>query len=517
MNDKLTRRQFVKRVGVGMTGLAAAGRLFAAESGRQVPLAAGKRPNIVWIYCDELRTDALGCYGHPSLKLHTPNLDRLAQQGVRFDNHFCASPVCASSRVCSLSGLYPEDTGAYNNETAWSRFRLPKPVETFPPVFAQKGYRTATFGKLHVARGMYPGQTPGHDIFQHHDGTGGGMGFWKPLGEKRLGMTRDSHGGIFPDDVPYPPEQVVSHALKWMEQVTDHPYLVRISLLQPHTPVLPPARFMKLYEGQDPGLPGPVPSSMSLFERRVAQVHGLDRLDPSQFLTARLYYYALVAWVDSQVGRVLEAIERAGRRNSTIVVFGADHGNPLGDSGAFEKHTFTPTVHRVPLLFSWPGTLPAGTLRNDLSDSLDFARSLCGLAGIAVPPVFKGRNLFADPAPEAIYSTIGYGEIDSRLGPNAGRGDWYGGRGWPRRSCMRTTRYRLDKNMRIDGHPADRKDEDVFLADVVADPREMTNLAGDPTHADVVKRPSAMLNEHAKGAVEIPHEYLLRPGKSAKS
>jgi len=240
-------------------------------------------------------------------------------------------------------------------------------------------------------------------------------------------------------------------------------------------------------------------------------------MDPGQLRTARLHYYALVAWVDSQVGRVLEAIERAGRRDSTIVVFGADHGNPLGDTGAFEKHTFTPTVHRVPLLFSWPGTMVAGTVRNDLSDSLDFARSLCGLAGLAVPPALKGRNLFADPAPEAIYSTIGYGEIDSRMGPNGGRRDWSGGRGWPRRSCVRTARYRLDKNMRIDGHPADPRDEDIFLADVAADPREMTNLAGRPDHADVMKRLSAMLSEHAKGAVEVAHEHLLRTGKPAKS
>lgn len=505
----MRRRDFI-----AMTGM-------AALAGPHLSAAAAKRPNVVWIYCDELRTDALGCYGHPSLKLHTPNLDRLAQQGVRFTNHFCASPVCVSSRVCALSALYPEDTGVYNNEAAWPRFRLPKPVETFPPVFAQKGYRTATFGKLHVARGMYPGQTPGHDIFQHHDGTGGDMNFWRRLGETRVRMIRSPnggmHGGVFPDDVPYPPEQVVSHALKWMEQAADQPYLVRISLLQPHTPVLPPARFVRLYEDQDPGLPGPIPSTLSVFERRVAQVHGLDRMDPGQLRTARLHYYALVAWVDSQVGRVLEAIERAGRRDSTIVVFGADHGNPLGDTGAFEKHTFTPTVHRVPLLFSWPGTMAAGIVRNDLSDSLDFARSLCGLAGLAVPPALKGRNLFADPAPEAIYSTIGYGEIDSRMGPNGGRGDWSGGRGWPRRSCVRTARYRLDKNMRIDGHPADPGDEDIFLADVAADPREMTNLAGRPDHADVVKRLSAMLSEHAKGAVEVPHEYLLRTGKPAKS
>ena len=84
-----------------------------------------EKPDIIWIYCDELRTDALACYGHPRLQLRTPNLDRLASSGVRFTNNFCNAPVCVASRYCTLTGLYPEDTGVYNNEGAWSNFRCP--------------------------------------------------------------------------------------------------------------------------------------------------------------------------------------------------------------------------------------------------------------------------------------------------------------------------------------------------------------------------------------------------------
>ena len=144
--------------------------------------------DILWIYCDELRADALACYGHPLLKPHTPNLDRLAASGVRFTNNFCNSPVCVSSRVCILTGLYPEDTGVYNNEGAWKAFRLPRTFETFPRVFAMHGYKTANFGKIHVARGMYPGETPENDIFQHHNPEGGGMAIWQHLGEERVRM-----------------------------------------------------------------------------------------------------------------------------------------------------------------------------------------------------------------------------------------------------------------------------------------------------------------------------------------
>lgn len=513
----IRRRDFLKRVGAGSAALAVTRCLGGESAPAAGPSSARARPHMVWIYCDELRTDALGCYGHPTLKLHTPHIDRLAETGVRFTNHFCNSPVCVSSRVCTLSGLYPEDTGVYNNEAAWSNFRLPKPVETFPHVFSGRGYQTANFGKMHVARGMYPGETPGKDIFQHHNGQGGDMDFWSSVGEKGVQMIRapngGMNGGIFPDDKPYLPEKVADNALKWMASATS-PYLVRLSILQPHTPVLPPARFVRLYEGQDPGLPGKLPETLSAFERRVAAVHGVDRMDPEKLRAARLHYYAQVAWVDSQVGRVLDFLDQHGLAERTIVVFGADHGNPLGDTGAFEKHTFTPTVHRVPLLIRWPGTLPAGKVRDDLCDSLDVGRTLLTLAGEETPPPFKGRNLFSDPAPEALYATIGYGERDSRMGPNGGRGTWLGDHGWPRRSCVRTRRYRLDKNMRLDGRPVQPADEDTFLADVTADPREFTNLAADPQRAEEVRRLSALLDAHAQGAVEVPPECLARSRKT---
>jgi choline-sulfatase len=302
---------------------------------------------------------------------------------------------------------------------------------------------------------------------------------------------------------------VAANALEWMREAR-HPFLVRLSILQPHTPVLPPARFVQLYADRDPGLPEPLPDTLSAFERRVAQIHQLHRMPPEKLHAARLHYYAQVAWVDTQVGRVLDFLAESGREEGSIVLFGADHGNPIGDTWAFGKHTFTPTVHRVPQIVSWPGTLPTGQVREDICDSLDVARTLFGLAGIAVPASFKGRDLFADPAPEAVYATIGYGERDSKMGPNGGRGEWYGGRGWPRRSCVRTARYRLDKNMRLDGARPTEADEDIFLADVQADPSEFVDLASAPQYAPVVKELCAKLEAHAAGAVDVPHACLVR-------
>lgn len=507
----ISRREFLQAAGVGAAALGLPELTLAADP----PPASAKTaaPNIVWIFCDELRTDALGCYGHPRLKLHTPNLDRLAASGVRFTNQFCNSPVCVPSRVATLSGRYPEETGVYNNEAAWKNFCIPKLPVTFPQVFARHGYATANFGKIHVATGMYPGQTPGYEIFQKHDPDGGDMGYWSNLGKEKVQMIHSPNGGmqggIFPADVPYPPDKVVDNALAWMKKAAT-PWFVRLSILQPHTPVIPPAKFYDLYADQDPGLPDKPPATVSAFERRVAETHGLDRMDRELLRKARRDYYAQVAWVDSQAGRVLDFLEKNGQLANTVILFGADHGTPVGDTGAFEKHTFAPCVHRVPLIVSWPAKLKGSQIRDDISDSLDVGRTLMACAGIPVPDSFHGRDLFSSPPPAAIYATIGYGEHGSRMGPNGGRGKWFGERGWPRRSCVRTAKFRLDMNMKIDGKPVAPEDRDIFLADVQNDPHEQINLAADPRYADEVRRLCDLLEKHAQGAVEVPPECLKR-------
>ena len=109
-----------------------------------------KKPNILWIYCDELRTDALGCYGHDTIHPRTPHIDTLAENGTLFENCLCNSPVCVPSRVSTLTGCYPEDTGVYHNEGAWRGYQMPSKVITFPQVFTENGYVTANFGKWHV-------------------------------------------------------------------------------------------------------------------------------------------------------------------------------------------------------------------------------------------------------------------------------------------------------------------------------------------------------------------------------
>jgi choline-sulfatase len=180
----------------------------------------------------------------------------------------------------------------------------------------------------------------------------------------------------------------------------------------------------------------------------------------------------------------------------------------------YQKQVFAPQVHRVPMIIAWPGQIKGGQIREDINEGLDLPRTLFTLADILSPEQFKGRDIIHEKPPEAVYSTIGYGFDFSRQFPNIAVGSFTGGQGWPRRACIRTQNHRLDKTVRMDGKPVAPGDEDIFLADVQKDPREMENIAGSVENAQIVERLSAMLDDHIKDRVEeAPAEYFRNEGR----
>ncbi len=206
----------------------------------------------------------------------------------------------------------------------------------------------------------------------------------------------------------------------------------------------------------------------------------------------------------------MDFLRTQGLAEDTIVVFESDHGASQGEAGRYQKQTFAPESQRVPRLISWPGTIAGGQERADIAESLDLARTLFSLAGIEAPDQFHGRDLLSGPAPDAVYSTIGYGFETSRAFPNLGVGALDDGTGWPRRSCVRTQRYRLDKNVRVNGRKSTTEEEDIFLVDMQADPGENRNLAADPAYRSDVEELSALLDQHVANAVEVPEAYTLK-------
>lgn len=443
-----------------------------------------KKPNILWIMADELRSSALGCYGGSWAPVATPNIDALARRGVLFENNFCNSPVCVPSRMSLLTAAPPERTGIYFNEGAWKSFPVPARLLTFPEHFAAHGYRTASLGKSHYAQAYTPWQEDNPEgASMHGFGLETDPGALQPIVPKGI---PSPVGGVFPADRFYPPEAVTRNAIDWLDRHGDEPFLLRVSYLQPHTPVLPPQQFRSLYRASDwPGHDLPRGYG-SAYEEAFADLVGGRALSHEEMQQAQADYHALVTWLDVQVGMVLAMLKTRGLEDDTIVVFTSDHGASLGENGLLSKIVCAPQSQRTPFIVAWPDRLPPGERRQDLTENMDLARTLCDLGGLAPDPGFEGRSVFSDPEPEMIFATVGTGVLGAKASAAANRGGWRNGGGWPRRCCVRTERFRFDMNVRQDGAPIVPEEEDAFLVDVVADPAEIVNLALDSLHEETV-------------------------------
>jgi choline-sulfatase len=324
----------------------------------------------------------------------------------------------------------------------------------------------------------------------------------------RTGRRSSIIGGKFPPDKPYPPEKVTSNALKWLKEV-DGPYFMRISYLQPHTPVLTPPPYDTIYEGENFPKTIEFKGELSEFEQRFAEVVDAKDMTKEEIYLAQVYYYGLVAWIDAQIGKIFEYLESLDQLENTIIVFSADHGVSLGENGCYAKQIYAPQVHRVPLLISGPNIKSKGKLREDICESLDLPKTLFNLVGIEAPEQFKGRDLFSSNPPEAVYSTIGFGYSSSFTFPMRLHGKYLDGNGWPRRACIRTHEFRLDKTVRMNGNLIQKGKEDPFLVNWKDDPKEIHNLAKDPIYKDILKKLSKMLDAHISNCIEIPEDYVL--------
>jgi choline-sulfatase len=468
------------------------------------------RGNVLWIYSDELRTDAVSSYGNRHVAVETPNIERIGTSGVVFDRFYVSSPVCVSSRYAMKTGLRPARTGVYHNAAVFLDDGVRRP--TFTATLASQGWRVADFGKGHVPASL--------QAFPEHDPEGAQqlalMQAVAALDADRAGVVQRGGTGAglgvlaatWPPDRPYPPAQVTEHVRRFLREVaaSGEPFLCRASYLQPHTPVVVPEPWASRYDDAPwPDEVEPEPG-LSRFERRYGEECGLASFDPTQLVAVQARYHGLVSWVDAQVGALLDELDRCGLAERTAVVFCSDHGALLGDyGGAMGKQTFAPASQRVPLLVSWPGTLAPGR-RSDLAEGVDLGPTVLGLVGAEADHEVDGRDLFADPEPEAIYAMIGYGNTGARAAAMVGVGSYLGGRGWPQRACVRSGPWRLDRNTRIDGAVVTAEDRDTFLCNTDLDPLERVNLAGTAEHAAPQAHLDALLDEHVAGAVVVPDE-----------
>ncbi len=462
--------------------------------------AAADRPNVLFLVCDDLNCD-IGCFGDEQAE--TPNIDRLASRGVKFDRAYCQYPLCGPSRASFMTGLYPDQSLVTAN-AVYLRDRVPN-VKTIPQMFRDAGYTATRIGKMyHYNVPMHIG-TSGHDDPDSWDYT------FNPRGRDR-----NEHDEIFTLKAG-----TFGATLSWLadegkdEEQTDGiaatladellrqyasdktPFFLAVGLYRPHTPYVAPKKYFDLHpideinvpqvpQGYFETLPEP---ARDLLRRKKEQVN----LDPQLAKQAIQAYHASISFADAQLGRALDTLTETGLDANTIVVFTSDHGYHMGQHGYYQKLTLFEDATRVPLVMAGPG-IAGGKSSASMAELVDLYPTLAELSGLKPPAYASGFSL-AETLAEPTRTTRDSALTHLQNGYSI------------RTATHRYTEWGLDGS------------EGNELYDHRDDPAEMRNIAQDPSQAKAVATLSQQLRNRVSEAKTPPMgvrqitETLAQPAK----
>ena len=375
-------------------------------------MAESKRPNLLFIMDDQHRHDYLSAAG--ASFVNTPNLDRLASRGVRFTQCTTNAPVCAPARIGLASGYQPARLGCLDNNCY-----LPRHVTPYYASLRDAGYRVGCVGKLDLAKPdpyngrhgdrprvfgwgfTHPVECEGKMHAGMADQPRGPYGFW--LEEQGLFETfradyadraargwiqGASHDSVLPAEA-FEDVYIGRRAAEWIDAVPDdYPWHLFVSFVGPHDPFDPPAEYADRYRDAD--VP---PAVRSGHDGKPDWVNARRRdLSDDEVAVTRRQYCAAIELIDDQVGRIIEAVERRGMGEDTVVVFASDHGEMLGDHGLYTKSVPYEAALRVPLIAAGPD-IPGGRTSDALVELIDVNPTLCALAGLTVQEGLDARGL----------------------------------------------------------------------------------------------------------------------------
>jgi N-acetylglucosamine-6-sulfatase len=438
-------------------------------------------PNIVFILVDDMRWDQLGATGHPFAQ--TPNLDRIAAEGVTFTNAFVTTPLCSPSRASFLTGQYAHTHRILNNDRNGLALISHKLV-TFPQLLRRKGYETAFIGKWHM--GDDDTRRPGFDHWISFKGQGL---FRDPVVNKN-GIRRQHTG--------YMTDLLNVMAVDYVKRKRDKPFVLILSHKAVHRPFLPAPRHEELYADEAFTPPDTPPDDLA---GKPVLGREVPRVDPARVVGASpepseprygrgedrrdiyLDHNRCLASVDDGVGYLLDTLEAKGELDNTLIVFASDNGFLFGEHGEFmNKRVAYEESLRIPLLMRYPRRIPAGTMRDQLVLNVDLAPTLYDLAGVKPPVPVHGKSLLpvledGDHALRDGFLAEHFLELVSPKHP-----EW---------QAVRTRDWKYIHYPTLEG-----MDE---LYDLTADPKEIHNLIDTPklagTRSDLETRLADLLAE----------------------
>ena len=386
-------------------------------------LAASPRPNVLFIAVDDLRPE-LGCYG--AEHIHSPNIDAFAASGRLFEHAYCQQSVCNPSRTSVMTGMRPDTTGVTGNH---SHFRDKHPeIVTLPQYFKQHGYQSKAIGKIY--HGVFPDgssntqwdtmgdpdswSTPAIRFGPRYYFTEAGIAAARRVFEKvyeprnpapddwtkKLVFGPATEAPDVPDNALYDgkvAEAAVKTLREWKQG--DNPFFLAVGFIKPHSPYTAPKKYFDLYRDipmaddnsfpdQAPGFAGHGSGEL----RRYTDQPKRGVIPDANQRQVRQAYFACVSYIDAQIGRVLNELDRSGLGSNTIVLLWGDHGYHLGEQGLWGKTTNFELDTRVPLIVRTPGMKSAGTSAKSLVELVDLYPTLAELAGLNVPNQLEGKS-----------------------------------------------------------------------------------------------------------------------------
>jgi choline-sulfatase len=358
------------------------------------------RPNVLIIMSDQHSKHVLGAYGNDIIR--TPNLDRLAAGGMRFDNCYCPAPLCVPSRMSFMTGKTPSQNRVWGN-----RDSLDSNIPTWAHALGAVGYETTIVGRMHF---VGPDQRHGFSNRAQRTYFGApyfgthpaGAPLFKDIppitsGQDRAAVEVSGYGRTTYqafDDL------VTDSTAKYLEQQgsngSDQPFAAVAGFVLPHCPFFAPKELFDYYYKR---VDVPIPTEDELRGepeaiRNFKQVARIEEpIDPDRIRIARAAYFGLVEYVDTQVGRILGTLERSGLAENTLVIYTSDHGEMGGEHGCWWKSTYYEGSVGVPLIASMPGTIPAGTSSDAVCNLYDIGPTVIDIAGGDALPDIEGRSL----------------------------------------------------------------------------------------------------------------------------
>ena len=469
MKDQFSRREFIRNTGLGVMSLS------SVQTGRT---QAHRKPNILLLHVDQYRHDCLGVCGNKDVL--TPNIDKLAADGVRYENSFCPYPVCTPSRYSLVSGQYVHEHRGFNN-----RSTLSPDIDTFPKLLRSAGYKTSAVGKMHY--------TPtyldvGFDkmILSEQDGPGRwdddyhrylmkkGLVDRNDLVDQRSEYRknasqeyRDSFGAMVSNleephhSTTWVGRNAAEDIQSWDDSV---PNLLMVGFIKPHHPFDPPAPWHEMYDPDKMNiLPGWTEEclehdylySKGYFDNKTVNKKALRKV--------MAYYYATISHIDSQIGNLIQLLKQKKMYDDTMIIFTSDHGDYLGFHHMLLKSNYLyDPLTKVPLIIKNPGSSKAGTVSSNMVNNIDLAPTILSSVGIKPAPSMKGFDL---------------------NNPNSGHETIFSGR---------TTVMARTRTLKL--IQTKRKNAPNLFFDLQKDPLEMNNQYDNPKYQGEIKKLTASID-----------------------